>query len=41
MPPVRTVRDYIPTIPDFPHKGIMFRDVTTPVSGPARAEVSD
>lgn len=23
------VRDYIRTIPDFPHKGIMFRDVTT------------
>lgn len=25
----RTVRDYIRTIPDFPHQGIMFRDVTT------------
>ena len=25
----KTVRDYIRTIPDFPHKGIMFRDVTT------------
>lgn len=24
-----TVRDYIRTIPDFPHQGIMFRDVTT------------
>jgi adenine phosphoribosyltransferase len=23
------VQDYIRTIPDFPHKGIMFRDVTT------------
>lgn len=23
------LRDYIRTIPDFPHKGIMFRDVTT------------
>ena len=23
------VRDYIRTIPDFPHKGILFRDVTT------------
>jgi adenine phosphoribosyltransferase len=23
------VRDYIRTIPDFPHEGIMFRDVTT------------
>jgi len=28
-PPVLTVRDYIRTIPDFPHPGIMFRDVTT------------
>jgi adenine phosphoribosyltransferase len=25
----KTVQDYIRTIPDFPHKGIMFRDVTT------------
>ncbi|NCO86402.1 MAG: adenine phosphoribosyltransferase [Rhodobacterales bacterium] len=25
----RTVKDYIRTIPDFPHPGIMFRDVTT------------
>ncbi|TFL17683.1 adenine phosphoribosyltransferase [Jannaschia formosa] len=25
----KTVRDYIRTIPDFPHAGIMFRDVTT------------
>jgi len=24
-----SVKDYIRTIPDFPHKGIMFRDVTT------------
>ena len=23
------VKDYIRTIPDFPHEGIMFRDVTT------------
>lgn len=23
------IRDYIRTIPDFPHEGIMFRDVTT------------
>ena len=29
MPNSKTVRDYIRTIPDFPHKGIMFRDVTT------------
>ncbi len=25
----KTVKDYIRTIPDFPHEGIMFRDVTT------------
>ena len=25
----KTVIDYIRTIPDFPHEGIMFRDVTT------------
>ena len=25
----KTVRDYIRTIPDFPHAGILFRDVTT------------
>ena len=25
----RTVRDYIRTIVDFPHEGILFRDVTT------------
>ena len=24
-----SVRDYIRTIPDFPHEGILFRDVTT------------
>lgn len=29
MPKTSTVRDYIRTIPDFPHEGIMFRDVTT------------
>ncbi|MBL4873801.1 MAG: adenine phosphoribosyltransferase [Rhodobacteraceae bacterium] len=29
MPRNRTVKDYIRTIPDFPHEGIMFRDVTT------------
>ena len=26
---MKTVKDYIRTIPDFPHAGIMFRDVTT------------
>ncbi len=25
----KTVKDYIRTIADFPHEGIMFRDVTT------------
>jgi len=31
---MKTVRDYIRTIPDFPHDGIMFRDVTTLFSDP-------
>ena len=25
----KTIADYVRTIPDFPHEGIMFRDVTT------------
>ncbi len=29
MPTTRSIKDYIRTIPDFPHKGILFRDVTT------------
>jgi adenine phosphoribosyltransferase len=29
MAPRPTIEDYIRTIPDFPHEGIMFRDVTT------------
>ncbi len=29
---MKTVKDYIRTIPDFPIKGIMFRDVTTVLS---------
>ncbi|WP_424964581.1 MULTISPECIES: adenine phosphoribosyltransferase [unclassified Dinoroseobacter] len=29
MTPQKTLREYIRTIPDFPHEGIMFRDVTT------------
>lgn len=29
MKPSKTVEDYIRTIPDFPHEGILFRDVTT------------
>jgi adenine phosphoribosyltransferase len=31
---MKTVQDYIRTIPDFPHAGIMFRDVTTLFSDP-------
>ena len=34
MPPTTTVRDYIRTIVDFPHEGIMFRDVTTLFADP-------
>lgn len=30
----RTVQDYIRTIADFPHEGIMFRDVTTLFADP-------
>ena len=30
----KDVKDYIRTIPDFPHEGIMFRDVTTLFSDP-------
>jgi len=30
----KSVRDYIRTIPNFPHPGIMFRDVTTLFSDP-------
>ena len=30
----KTVRDYSRTIPDFPHEGIMFRDVTTLFADP-------
>ena len=31
---MKTVKDYSRTIPDFPHEGIMFRDVTTLFSDP-------
>lgn len=31
---MKTVADYIRTIPDFPHEGIMFRDVTTLFADP-------
>ena len=31
---MKTVKDYIRTIPDFPHNGILFRDVTTLFADP-------
>ena len=31
---MKTVQDYIRTIVDFPHEGILFRDVTTLFSDP-------
>ncbi len=31
---MKTVKNYIRTIPDFPHEGIMFRDVTTLFADP-------
>ena len=34
MPSHRTVKDYIRTIVDFPHEGILFRDVTTLFADP-------
>jgi len=34
MPAPTDVKDYIRTIPDFPHEGIMFRDVTTLFTDP-------
>lgn len=34
MPNTKTVKDYIRTIVDFPHEGIMFRDVTTLFADP-------
>ncbi|TDL81837.1 adenine phosphoribosyltransferase [Palleronia sediminis] len=34
VPPRKTVRDYIRTIPDFPKPGIMFRDVTSLFADP-------
>jgi len=33
-PAPKTVKDYIRTIPDFPHAGIQFRDVTTLFADP-------
>ena len=34
MRTLKRVEDYIRTIPDFPHEGIMFRDVTTLFNDP-------
>ncbi|MBQ4372719.1 MAG: adenine phosphoribosyltransferase, partial [Lachnospiraceae bacterium] len=31
---MKTVADYVRTIPDFPEPGIMFRDVTTVLQDP-------
>ncbi|WP_316013445.1 adenine phosphoribosyltransferase [Roseobacter sp. HKCCA0434] len=31
---MKTIEDYIRTIPDFPHEGILFRDVTTLFNDP-------
>jgi len=31
---MKTIRDYIRTIPDHPHKGILFRDITTLLGDP-------
>ena len=32
---MKTVKDYIRTIPDFPEKGIIFRDVTSVIKDAA------
>lgn len=34
MPQTKSVKDYIRTIVDFPHEGILFRDVTTLFADP-------
>ncbi|MDD8024291.1 MAG: adenine phosphoribosyltransferase [Paracoccaceae bacterium] len=34
MNPMKTVKDYIRTIADFPHEGILFRDVTSLFADP-------
>ena len=34
MPKTKQIKDYIRTIVDFPHEGIMFRDVTTLFADP-------
>ena len=31
---MKTVKDYILTIPDFPEKGVMFRDITSILQNP-------
>jgi len=40
MPNRKSVKDYIRTIPNFPHDGIMFRDVTTLFSDPRGFRIS-
>ncbi|MCR5154646.1 MAG: adenine phosphoribosyltransferase [Lachnospiraceae bacterium] len=36
----KKVEDYVRTIPDFPAKGIMFRDITTVISDPDGLELA-
>ena len=38
---MKTVKDYIRTIVDFPHEGIMFRDVTTLFADPRKGAAFD
>ena len=37
---MKTLEDYIRTIPDFPKKGIMFRDITTVLKSPDGLKLS-
>ena len=36
---MKTVKDYIRTIADFPHEGILFRDVTTLFADPRAQQI--
>ena len=36
----KSIKDYIRTIPDYPHKGIMFRDITTLLADPRGFEMA-
>jgi adenine phosphoribosyltransferase len=37
---MKQIKDYIRTIPDYPHKGIMFRDITTLLNDPEGFEMA-